>query len=367
MIVIDTDTNCSHHLEHLRAEGVTHIGRYYARAGTKRLTKTEAQILSDAGLDLFIVYEDSGDPELSVDRGRNDAQLAYSQARSIAQPANSAIYFAMEHLPNGYDDSHIPGVKLYFEGIRRTLKDLYKVGCYSNGTTLAALLDAKLIDYAWVSASTSFHGSHEFLKTDRWHLAQKKVDLNWQGVSVDTNDVKHEDFGAFRLPPIAAPETVAAVTGAAAGLVQAEQPPPATVAKNATTAETDRDQAPETAGGWFKDWSFAKVNDLAEQGSRLAQHIRDMTAGIWKRRAVGGGVSTTAATVVAQSPAATSWIAAHPFLSLALAVGSVVLAYEVWDQVQAYRIRKGLLSAAKDGRYVPRGGVLQPAQPAQGA
>lgn len=129
----------------------------------------------------------------------------------------------------------------------------------------------------------------------------------------------------------------------------------ATVAK----LETDRDQEPETKGGWFKDWSFAKVNDLAEQGSRLAQHIRDMTAGIWKRRAIGSGVGGTAATVVAQSPAATSWIAAHPFLSLALAVGGVVVAYEIWDQVQAYRIRKGLLSAAADGRYFPRGGVPQ--------
>src|SRR6516225_4879370 len=112
MFVIDTDTCCTPHLKDLKEKhGVTHIGRYYAATGSwKRLTKTEARAISDAGLQLFTVYEGSGDPELSVDRGRHDAQVAMSQAKNIGQPAGTPIYFAMEHLPSGYKAAHVPGI-----------------------------------------------------------------------------------------------------------------------------------------------------------------------------------------------------------------------------------------------------------------
>lgn len=197
MTVIDTDTNCTPHLDDLKRRGVTAIGRYYAARGSKRITKTEAQAICAAGLQLFIVYEDSGSPELSVDRGRHDGQIALSQAKAIGQPQGTPIYFAMEHLPNGYTEKDVAGIKRYFEGIRRAFGDSYKIGCYSNGTTLQALLDAEAIQYAWLSASLSFDGSHAFKAGRKWCLAQDPhIDQNWRGVSVDVNDV-NGDFGAF--------------------------------------------------------------------------------------------------------------------------------------------------------------------------
>ena len=54
MLVIDTDTNCAPHTNALKARGVTHIGRYYAARGSKRLSKAEAQAISAAGLRVFI-------------------------------------------------------------------------------------------------------------------------------------------------------------------------------------------------------------------------------------------------------------------------------------------------------------------------
>lgn len=197
--VIDTDTNCTPHLDALKTRGVKRIGRYYASKAWKRLTKTEAQAICAAGFELFTVFEDSGGPPLTIDQGRHDAQIAYSQARGVGQPEGSAIYFAMENLPSGYGPDDIAGLKLYFEGVRRVLKGLYKVGVYSNGTTLDALMDAKLCDYAWLSASLSFAGSRDFAKSDKWVLAQRSIDLNWSGVSVDTNEAK-DDIGSFTLP-----------------------------------------------------------------------------------------------------------------------------------------------------------------------
>jgi hypothetical protein len=355
MTVIDTDTNCIPHLDHLKVRGATAIGRYYARSASwKRLTKDEAQAISEAGLELFVVYEDSGDPVLSIDRGRSDAQIAYSQARAIGQPEGSAIYFAMEHLPHGYGPEHIDGIKLYFEGIRRTLKDLYKVGCYSNGDTLAALLDAKLIDYAWVSASTSFAGSKAFLATDRWVLAQRKVDLNWGGVSTDINDVKGE-FGAFTLPSQAGAEIASVVERDEAGVSTAavvSMPPP----------QGGGDLPPQKSGERSSFWdrfNFKVLDELAEKGSRTATSLKSFKGILWKGTATTITTGGAAATLVDPNKGTAqivgSWGEQHPFLLAAICAGVVAVVLIGIAYYFAKKIEKGLAAAAKDGRYSPRG------------
>lgn len=352
MSVIDTDTNCTPHLDDLKRRGVTAIGRYYAVRGSKRLTRTEAQAISDAGIQVFIVYEDSGDPVLSIDRGRNDAQIALSQAKSIGQPDGSAIYFAMEHLPHGYNPEHIPGIKLYFEGIRRTFAGKYKVGCYSNGSTLEALLDAKLIDYAWVSASTSFHGSKEFLKTDRWHLAQRLVDKNWDGVSTDTNDVQGGDFGAFQLPNASAVAVLTGATaGAAAGAGAADEP-----------ADPTANPSPPKGGerpSFWDQFNFKVLDELAEKGSRTAAALKSFKGLIWKGAATTVTTGGAAATLVDPNKGTAqvvgSWGSQHPFLLAALCAGVVAVILIGVAYYYAKRIERGLAAAAKDGRYQPRG------------
>jgi putative chitinase len=97
--------------------------------------------------------------------------------------------------------------------------------------------------------------------------------------------------------------------------------------------------------------SFAKLNALADQGSRLAQHIRAIKTWAWgiltSLWALFAGVSPTAGSggVVAQ------WIAAHPFL--ALAVMGTTLAAIIYVLVKL--AERYLLTAAADGRYQPRG------------
>ena len=346
--VIDTSSNCLGHLDQLKSEGVECIGRYYASQAWKRITQTEARAISAAGMQLFMVFEDSGAPALTVDRGRNDAQLAMGQARHIGQPQGSAIYFALENLPHGYSPADIPHIQLYFEGVRRVLAGTYKVGCYSNGSTLAALLDAKLIDYAWVSASTSFHGTKDFLAGKRWHLAQRKVDLDWAGVSADTNDVNIEDFGAFQLPvpeSASAPSTIeSAIAGATAGAVAsvaADEPLPAVAAVADAKPKRDLDY----------------INEMAEQASRLAGHIRGAWTSIKLALGIGTGGTMLASQLVdtnkGNAAVATSWGTQHPWLMLLIGMTVVMI---VLGGILIYfgpKIIKGLVSAFKDGRYTP--------------
>jgi peptidoglycan hydrolase-like protein with peptidoglycan-binding domain len=207
MTVVDTDSNTSDHIPFLRNKGVTAVGRYYSSKAWKRLTRQEAHALSDAGIEIFTVFEDSGDPELSADRGVHDAQIALQQATGVGQPQGSAIYFAMEHLPNGYNASHLPGIRNYYRGLKEVLDGKYRLGVYSDGVVCDALLSDGLCEYAWLSASTGFPGTRDFDRSGRWALAQRRVDLNWSHLSIDTNDAK-DDFGAFRLG-VAAPVAIA--------------------------------------------------------------------------------------------------------------------------------------------------------------
>jgi kumamolisin len=208
MIVIDTNDSVAAKIPYLKSRGVIAVGRYYSSSAGKRVTPREAQAIAAAGLKLFTVFEDGGDPALDGDAGTTDAQRALAQANAIEQPAGSAIYFAMEHLPNGYTDKDIPGVKAYFQQIRAALQGQYKVGVYSDGVVCDALLSAGLCDYAWLSASRGFEGTKQFYLSGRWSLAQQTpLDQSWNGLSVDTNEAK-PTFGEF--VPGAAPAIAAA-------------------------------------------------------------------------------------------------------------------------------------------------------------
>jgi hypothetical protein len=213
MTIVDTNDNTSSHIHLLTSKGVTAVGRYYSSSAWKRITKPEANVLSAAGIQIFVVFENSGDPQLTAESGIHDAQIALQQATNLGQPQGSAIYFAMENLPHGYGASHVPGIKQYFNGLRQVLDNKYKIGVYSDGVVCAALLDDGLCDYAWLSASTSFPGSRDFDRSGRWALAQRRVDLNWSGLSIATNDGKG-DFGAFQVQGAPfAPRAIAANGG----------------------------------------------------------------------------------------------------------------------------------------------------------
>src|SRR5581483_11338503 len=180
MTIIDTNRNVAAHLAHLKARGVTTIGRYYATSAAKRLTKPEAAAICAAGLDIFVVFEDSGDPQLSVEQGVHDAQIALGQAQAVGQPAGSAIYFALEHeKQGGFTQAHVPGIKRYMDGVRQVLAPTYKIGVYGDGVVCKALLDAQMVDFTWLSASRKHPGTPEFTASGRATLIQRTpVDQN---------------------------------------------------------------------------------------------------------------------------------------------------------------------------------------------
>lgn len=144
-----------------------------------------------------------------------------------------------------------------------------------------------------------------------------------------------------------------AVTGAAASLLGAGPAAPLVI----PVADSPKEEKPGLLDRLAPN--ATKVNDLADQGSRIAQHLKSFKTLLWR----GGGVVATtggaAATLVDPNKGTAqvvgSWGSQHPIL-LAFAC-SVVVAVIIAGVAYyfAKKIEAGLVSAADAGRYNPRG------------
>jgi len=98
----------------------------------KRLTRTEAEALCAAGLQLGAVYED-GRTDVSYfteARGRQDMASAIRFATDLGQPPGSAIYFTVDYDAPSVDTSG--PVLAYFKAIGDSPSP-YTIGVYGSG------------------------------------------------------------------------------------------------------------------------------------------------------------------------------------------------------------------------------------------
>ena len=193
MSAADASENVESSVDAVKNAGIAAIGRYYSSSHQKRLTRDEALAISAAGLEIFVVFEDGAAPALTFDRGVRDAQIALAQASAVQQPANTAIYFALD---SELGDDALAGVRAYFSGIAATVAGKYKLGVYADGLVCGALLDDGTCSYAWLSASSSFPGTHDFYASKRWALAQSAVPKTVGEVQFDLDETDG-DFGGF--------------------------------------------------------------------------------------------------------------------------------------------------------------------------
>jgi hypothetical protein len=206
-MIIDSNISCLNKSLFLRSKGVTVVGRYY-RVNTHpewAITRDEALELSKAKIKIFMVFEEQGFAakfSLTKKQGKDDGSSALAQANAIGQPQGSAIYFAVEGLPDGYTSADLPGIRDYFAGVKSSIGAKYQLGVYGDGVVCKTLLDEGICKYTWLAAaSTSFEGTPEFYASGRWNLSQNTLDLEegWDGLSIDINEAK-ADFGGFLVP-----------------------------------------------------------------------------------------------------------------------------------------------------------------------
>jgi hypothetical protein len=179
----------------LQSEGISFVGRYYSRTtqiAGKKITASEATLLSDSGLQIVTVYEDgpTSCEYFSATRGTADADGALQQAQAIGQPQGSAIYFTVDYDASSSD---IAGnITAYFQAVAAALKGTYTVGVYGSGSVCAAITAAGYAQLAWLAQSTGWSGYSQFTE---WAIKQGP-EQSICGLNSDS-DIAQGDFGAF--------------------------------------------------------------------------------------------------------------------------------------------------------------------------
>lgn len=203
----DTYEDCSSKAAALKAAGYETVIRYYSVNSWKRLSAREAQALSGAGLKIAVVYQDRQNQkdDFSAVKGRLAGQNAFEYAQTvIMQPTGSGIYFSADFDPPSADVNAC--IAPFFQGVRDAMMQAnggtmpYRIGIYGSGLTCRMLLDAGLVELAWLSQSKGFQEYDAFLKSGRWHLSQQMPDTI-QGMDCDPDDTSPvlADCGSFTL------------------------------------------------------------------------------------------------------------------------------------------------------------------------
>lgn len=199
---IDASVNCTVKAFDLQANGIEFVCRYYANSGKKILSRSEALALSQAGLNIVVVWEDGYPTKgsyFSYAKGVDDGSSAYHDALVIGQPIDSPIYFAVDYDASPADVSG--GICDYFRGVATgfaasggTDEQTHPIGVYGSGATCSFLLARNLVTFTWLSQSTGFRGSKDFAA---WNIKQGP-DQQMVGIDVDF-DESTDDYGGFQV------------------------------------------------------------------------------------------------------------------------------------------------------------------------
>lgn len=103
--------------------GYRYIGRYLT-GNSKKITRTEAQIIFDAGLKFFPIYQSSANylEYFTPQQGADDAQKAKKAATELGLPENTIIYFAVDFDCLDYQITN--NVIPYFERVHNEMADM---------------------------------------------------------------------------------------------------------------------------------------------------------------------------------------------------------------------------------------------------
>ena len=201
---IDIPTDARDVSQELKGSSLDFVARYYRDPASRwpTLTVQEARSVSAAGMKIVAVWEShSHRPDyFSYESGYADGLSAYRQAKSVGQPADSAIYFAVDYnapVPDIYGpiDRYFRGVYNAFIAAGGQKGPDFRIGVYGSGAVCAYLKGARLAQYAWLSNAAAWTGSASFAD---WNIRQsgRSASLSFDH---DVNEARGE-YGGFRVP-----------------------------------------------------------------------------------------------------------------------------------------------------------------------
>ncbi|HEV2334664.1 MAG TPA: DUF1906 domain-containing protein [Stellaceae bacterium] len=199
---IDLPIDAGRFVDDIKSAGIDFVARYYRSATSHfpSLSASEAKLLSSSGLKIVVVWEGASNhvSYFSQTAGANDGTSAYHQAKVIGQPADSAIYFAVDYDATAAD---VAGpIRDYFRGVAAGFAAAgganpgYQIGVYGSGAVCRALIDAGLASLGWLAMATGWRDFNAFV--DACDILQgEALDLPFDHDS----DEADEDYGEFQV------------------------------------------------------------------------------------------------------------------------------------------------------------------------
>lgn len=177
------------------------VGRYYSFSSWKNLTRAEAATLSQAGIQVWAVWEAQGDDPSSFtgENGQAHAQEALKQAAAVGQPQGSGIYFAVDFDPS---PQHIPDLMPYFRAIGGTLGAKYRAGVYGSGDVCSTMKTNGLVSLTWLAGAGGWSGSHAYAD---WNIRQYPPAMHPTIHQQIDPDICVGDFGGFLVTQVTQP------------------------------------------------------------------------------------------------------------------------------------------------------------------
>jgi hypothetical protein len=184
--------DCATPLTRTSAQEIAQVGYEFAARylvppsyAWKRLTRSEAEAITDAGMSMISVFETSKyNPSHGASQGKMDGQSALQEAQLIKQPKGSAIYFAVDYdaQPREYD-----AIENYLRAAEYEIAG-YKIGVYGSFEVVEEMSRRIQDIRIWQTYAWS-HGH----QSPRANLYQWKNGQTVAGVEVDFNESYGEE------------------------------------------------------------------------------------------------------------------------------------------------------------------------------
>jgi peptidoglycan hydrolase-like protein with peptidoglycan-binding domain len=182
----------------LFAQGYRYVGRYLTgdvvinnTRVAKNLLRPEMKAIFETGVDstnlnLFVIFQDPrqffvenpGEETIfnyfTSDRGYQDAEKAFSAAKSLGVKRNEIIYFAVDY--DFMEDEVYSKIIPYFSAINayaETVDNIFRIGIYASRNTCILVKDAGYSESSFVAdLSTGYSGNMGFPLPDDWAFDQ---------------------------------------------------------------------------------------------------------------------------------------------------------------------------------------------------
>jgi hypothetical protein len=172
----------------IKSSGYDFVCRYLApdSSSWKKLTKDEAQILLNAGLNIVSVWEQGAKNALGgKTSGTADGKLAFAEAIKVGQPKGSAIYFAIDFEASA---SQMDAIEAYLNAAGDQITG-YEVGVYGSYSVIEEMAKRGACKHFWQTLAWS-----QGKKSSHANLYQSDNDVKELGLDID-HDESYENVG----------------------------------------------------------------------------------------------------------------------------------------------------------------------------